>query len=69
MIEEFPALQANNTWDLVPRSSDGNIVTSKWFFGTGSILMARMIGTKHDGYSEDSLSSQVLISVRLSVLW
>jgi hypothetical protein len=30
MIEEYRALQANNTWDLVPRPSDGNIVTGKW---------------------------------------
>jgi hypothetical protein len=32
MIEEFTTLQANNTWDLEPRPSDGNIVTGKWGF-------------------------------------
>jgi hypothetical protein len=32
MIEEFTALQVNNTWDLVPQPFDGNIVTGKWVF-------------------------------------
>jgi hypothetical protein len=32
MIEEFTALQASNTWDLVPHPSGGNIITSKWVF-------------------------------------
>jgi hypothetical protein len=67
MIEEFTALQASNTWDLVPHPSGGNIITSKWVFRQSSILMALMIGTRHDGCSRDSLSSQVLISVRPSV--
>lgn len=32
MIEEFSALQANSTWDLVPHPSTANIVTGKWVF-------------------------------------
>jgi hypothetical protein len=32
MEEEYAALMSNDTWDLVPRSHDANVVTDKWIF-------------------------------------
>jgi hypothetical protein len=32
MEEEYVALLSNNTWDLVPRPHDTNVVTGKWLF-------------------------------------
>ena len=32
MMEEYAALQSNDTWSLVPRPAGVNIVTGKWIF-------------------------------------
>lgn len=32
MQEEIDALQHNNTWNLIPRRPNTNIMSSKWFY-------------------------------------
>jgi hypothetical protein len=32
MIEELDQIEKNNTWELVPRHKDKNVIGSKWVF-------------------------------------
>ena len=34
MKEEIKALHDNQTWDLVPRPTNTNVISSKWVFKT-----------------------------------
>ncbi|GKD98247.1 ribonuclease H-like domain-containing protein [Tanacetum coccineum] len=50
MLDEYNALIKNNTWVLVPRPSDANIVRSMWLFklkhfadGSLSMYKARLV--------------------------
>ena len=66
MMDEFSALQNNQTWDLVPRPPGANIVTGKWIFRHKLKRMAHWIVIKSVGSSVASLSVQVLIMEKLS---
>ena len=68
MFEEYNALIANNTWDLVPSQPSQNLVGSKWvyrakykFDGIVERYKARLVA---QGFT----NKQVLITMRLSAL-
>ncbi|WVZ98012.1 hypothetical protein U9M48_043505 [Paspalum notatum var. saurae] len=78
MDEEFQALIANNTWTLVPRPSNANIVTSKWIFrhklhsdGTLDRYKARWhLGVDFDEtFSPVVKPATILLSLALSNDW
>jgi hypothetical protein len=50
MEEEFAALVANNTWDLVPRPVGSNVITDKCILSTSSIPMAPWNGIGLAGF-------------------
>lgn len=56
MKEELSALHHNDTWDLVPRDPEMNVVGSKWVFKTklkadGSVerFKARLVAKGYTG--------------------
>ena len=56
MKDEFDVLIENNTWDLVPRPSNANVIRSLWIFrvktksdGSFERYKARLVG---DGKSQ-----------------
>jgi hypothetical protein len=56
MEEEFTALIANNTWDLVPHPVGSNIVTGKWIskhkFNFGGSLDRYKARWVHRGFTQ-----------------
>jgi hypothetical protein len=46
MEEEYEALLANHTWDLIPLPTCDNVVTDKWIFTIRRRLMAPWIDTR-----------------------
>jgi hypothetical protein len=72
MEEEYDALIANNTWELVPRPVGSNVVTGKWIFkhkfnsdGTLKRYKARWVlrgFTQRPGINYDETFSPVIKS-------
>ena len=83
MQEEFDALIENNTWDLVPRPSNANVVRSLWIFrvktnsdGSFERYKARLIAdgkSQQAGIDCDETFSTVFkpatIRIILSLAW
>jgi hypothetical protein len=65
MKDEYDALIQNNTWQLVPRPSNTNIVSCKWVFRHKLILMEVLHIIKLDGYVVVTLSNTTSIMIRL----
>ena len=67
MKDEYDALLQNNTWQLVPRPSNTNIVSGKWVFHNNLILMGVLHVIRLDGYAVVTLSNTASIMMRLSL--
>jgi len=68
MQAEFDALQANDTWTLVPRPPGVNLVTGRWVSVTSSYLMALLTAIKPGGFFVVLHSVRKLIMMRLSAV-
>jgi hypothetical protein len=64
MKDEFTALLENQTWQLVHRPSNTNIVSGKGFFAKSFILMVALLVTKLDGFSRVILNKRDLTTMK-----
>jgi hypothetical protein len=67
MEEEYGALLANQTQDLVPPPPHANIVSGKWLYRHKLNADGSLVGTRLVGSYVVSLSSTVLIMMKHSV--
>jgi hypothetical protein len=70
MEEEYDALTANNTWDLVPHPVGYNVITDKWIFNhkfnsDGTLEWYKAHWVLH-GFTQRPASTTMRLSARLS---
>jgi hypothetical protein len=56
MNEELDQIEKNNTWELVPRPTDKNVIVSKWVFKNKMNEQGKIVGNKsrlvYKGYAQ-----------------
>jgi hypothetical protein len=56
MNKELDQIEKNNTWDLVPRPIDKNVIGSKWLFKNKMIEQGQIVRNKsilvYKGYAQ-----------------
>ena len=59
MNEELEQIERNNTWELVPRPHDKNIIGTKWIFKNKLNENGEVIETRLDLFVKDMLNKKV----------
>nr|GFA97000.1 putative ribonuclease H-like domain-containing protein [Tanacetum cinerariifolium] len=67
MRDEMNALKLNNTWDLVPRPSNSNVLVPSGYFVPNSMPMPPLINLRPGSSLKVSLKSRVWITLPLSI--
>lgn len=58
--DELAAPEANDTWELVPHTTDMNIIGTKWVFKLSIRLIILLKGSKQGSLPRDIISKKVL---------
>lgn len=69
MVDEITAFVANNTWSLVPRLLDMNVVACKWIFSVKQKADGSLDRYKARIVAKATINKEGLISFTHSVLW
>ena len=59
MNEELEQIEKSNTWELVPRPHDKNIIGTKWIFKTKLNEKGEIIRNRLELFGKDTLNKKV----------
>ena len=69
MQAEIEALEANNTWSIVPLPPGKVAISSKWVYKVNITLMAPLKDTRLGSWPKGIHRRQALTIMRHSLLW
>jgi hypothetical protein len=69
MNEELDPIEKNNTWDLVPRPEDKNVIGSKWVFKNKMNEKGKLLEIKPDWSVKDMQKLKVRTLMKLFHQW